>query len=210
MCLPTAPTFLQIREKALERDAFQRKPSACRAQAARYHVPFVVNDSIEVALECGADGVHMGQTDLAGKPVRSLIGPDKILGISANTVDAAVAAEQAGADYIGAGAVFSTTTKADAGSLTLARLRAICDAVTIPVVAIGGINADNLPALKGSGVDGVAVVSASSPSATRGLRPPVCGRWPRQLVDAMDKRFCIFDMDGTLVDSMRHWKKPGP
>ena len=143
--LANGATFLQIREKA---------------QAARYHVPFVVNDSIEVALECGADGVHMGQSDLAGKPVRSLIGPDKILGISANTVDAAVAAEQAGADYIGAGAVFSTTTKADAGSLTLARLRAICDAVTIPVVAIGGINADNLPALKGSGVDGVAVVSA--------------------------------------------------
>lgn len=158
--LANGATFLQIREKALERDAFLAEAKRLQAQAARYHVPFVVNDSIEVALECGADGVHIGQSDLAGKPVRSLIGPDKILGISANTVDAAVAAEQAGADYIGAGAVFSTTTKADAGSLTLARLRAICDAVTIPVVAIGGINADNLPALKGSGVDGVAVVSA--------------------------------------------------
>ena len=102
----------------------------------------------------------MGQSDLAGKPVRSLIGPDKILGISANTVDAAVAAEQAGADYIGAGAVFSTTTKADAGSLTLARLRAICDAVDLPIVAIGGISEQNILQLCGTGVDGVAVISA--------------------------------------------------
>ena len=88
--LANGATFLQIREKALERDAFLAEAKRLQAQAARYHVPFVVNDSIEVALECGADGVHMGQSDLAGKPVRSLIGPDKILGISANTVDAAV------------------------------------------------------------------------------------------------------------------------
>ena len=153
-------TFLQVREKGMDHAAFLAEAERLKEQAGRYHVPFVVNDSIEVALECGADGVHVGQSDIVGKDVRALIGSDKILGISANTVETAVAAEKAGADYIGVGAVFGTTTKQDAKSLTLDALRAICDAVTIPVVAIGGISADNLLQLQGSGVDGVAVVSA--------------------------------------------------
>lgn len=153
-------TFLQIREKDLDRDAFLEEAVRLRALAERYHVPFVVNDSIEIALASGADGVHVGQSDLVGKDVRSLIGPDRILGISANTVDTALAAQAAGADYIGVGAVFGTATKKDAKSLTLPQLRAICAAVDIPVVAIGGITAGNLLSLTGSGVDGVAVVSA--------------------------------------------------
>ena len=127
---------------------------------ARDRVPFVVNDSVEVALACDADGVHVGQSDIQGRDIRALIGPDRILGISANTVDTAVAAQKAGADYIGVGAVFGTTTKKDAKNLTVEQLRAICNAVDIPVVAIGGISADNILALRGSGVDGVAVVSA--------------------------------------------------
>ena len=158
--LKNGATFLQVREKGMDHDAFLAEAEVLKGQAARYHVPFVVNDSIEVALECDADGVHVGQSDIVGKDVRALIGPDKILGISANTVETAVAAEKAGADYIGVGAVFGTTTKKDAKSLTVEALRAICEAVTIPVVAIGGISAENLLQLQGSGVDGVAVVSA--------------------------------------------------
>lgn len=158
--LKNGATFLQVREKGMDHDAFLAEAEVLKEQAARYHVPFVVNDSIEVALECDADGVHVGQSDIVGKDVRALIGPDKILGISANTVETAVAAEKAGADYIGVGAVFGTTTKKDAKSLTVEALRAICEAVTIPVVAIGGISHDNILELKNCGLDGVAVVSA--------------------------------------------------
>jgi thiamine-phosphate pyrophosphorylase len=153
-------TFLQIREKELSHDAFLAEAKLLKELAGRYRVPFVVNDDIDIALACDADGVHVGQSDIVGKDVRAMIGPDKILGISANTVETAKAAQAAGADYIGVGAVFTTTTKADAKNLTVEALREIVSAVEIPVVAIGGISADNLLQLKGSGVDGVAVVSA--------------------------------------------------
>ena len=158
--LQNGATFLQVREKGMDHAAFLAEAGELKALAGRYHVPFVVNDSVEVALACGADGVHVGQSDIQDRDIRALIGPDKILGISANTVDTAVAAQKAGADYIGVGAVFGTTTKKDAKNLTVEQLRAICSAVDIPVVAIGGISADNILALRGSGVDGVAVVSA--------------------------------------------------
>ena len=153
-------TFLQIREKDLDADAFETEAAALKALCARYRVPYVVNDSVEIALAIDADGVHVGQSDIRGRDIRSLIGPDKILGISAGTVDEAVAAEKAGADYIGVGAVFGTSTKKNARNLTVQKLREIADAVSIPVVAIGGIHAGNLGSLSGSGVDGVAVVSA--------------------------------------------------
>ena len=158
--LANGATFLQVREKGMEHDAFLAEAKILKEQAARYRVPFVVNDSVEVALACDADGVHVGQSDIQGRDIRALIGPEKILGITANTVELALAAQRAGADYIGVGAVFGTTTKKDAKPLSVAALREICDAVDIPVVAIGGINKDNLPRLAGSGVDGVAVVSA--------------------------------------------------
>lgn len=153
-------TFLQLREKELDQATILAEAREIQAIAARYHVPFVINDSVDIALVCDADGVHVGQTDLMGRDVRALIGPDKILGITANTVELAVAAERAGADYIGAGAVFGTTTKQNAKNLSLDTLKAICQAVSIPVVAIGGINADNLPNLTGTGAAGAAVVSA--------------------------------------------------
>ena len=153
-------TFLQLREKELDQATILAEAREIQAIAARYHVPFVINDSVDIALACDADGVHVGQADLMGRDVRALIGPDKILGITANTVELAVAAEQAGADYIGAGAVFGTTTKQNAKNLSLDTLKAICQAVSIPVVAIGGINADNLPQLTGTGAAGAAVVSA--------------------------------------------------
>ena len=158
--LANGATFLQVREKGMDHDAFLAEASILKEQAARYHVPFVVNDSVEVALACGADGVHVGQSDIQGRDIRALIGPDRILGISANTVDTAVAAQKAGADYIGVGAVFGTTTKKDAKNLTVEQLRAICNAVDIPVVAIGGISHDNILELRDCGLDGVAVVSA--------------------------------------------------
>lgn len=158
--LANGATFLQIREKDLDHDRFQEESRELKALAEQYHVPFVVNDDIDIALAIGADGVHVGQSDIVGKDVRAMIGPDKILGISASTVEEAVEAQRAGADYIGVGAVFTTTTKENATTLTVAQLREICDAVEIPVVAIGGINAGNIAQLSGSGVDGVAVVSA--------------------------------------------------
>ena len=158
--LKNGATFLQIREKELGDADFLNQAKALKEVAARYGVPYVVNDNIQVALECDADGVHVGQSDIVGKDVRSMIGPDKILGISANTVETAIAAEKAGADYIGVGAVFNTSTMKDATTLSVSQLREICDAVRIPVVAIGGISSGNILQLSGSGIDGVAVVSA--------------------------------------------------
>ena len=158
--LANGATFLQIREKDLDANAFEAEAAKLKDLCARYKVPYVVNDSVEIALAIDADGVHVGQSDMQGRDIRSLIGPERILGISAGTVEEAVAAQQAGADYIGVGAVFGTSTKKNARNLTVEKLREICSAVAIPVVAIGGINAKNLPELSGSGVDGVAVVSA--------------------------------------------------
>ena len=153
-------TFLQLREKALDRAQILAEAGELRALCAAHHVPFVVNDSIELALAAGADGVHLGQSDLHGRDVRALIGPGRILGISAGTVAEAVAAEAAGADYIGVGAVFPTGTKKDAKPMPLSLLRDICGVVSIPAVAIGGIGEGNIGSLAGTGVSGVAVVSA--------------------------------------------------
>ena len=158
--LANGATFLQIREKDLDAAFFEAEAASLKALCARYGVPYVVNDSVEIALAIDADGVHVGQSDIRGRDIRKLMGPDKILGISAGTVEEAVAAERAGADYIGVGAVFGTSTKKDARNLTVEKLKEITNAVSIPVVAIGGINARNLMELSGSGVDGVAVVSA--------------------------------------------------
>ena len=158
--LKNGATFLQIREKDLDQADFEREAKELKALCAGRGVPFVVNDSVQIALDIGADGVHVGQSDICGRDIRAMIGPDRILGISAGTVQEAAAAQAAGADYIGVGAVFPTSTKKDARSLSVSQLREICRAVTIPVVAIGGISAANLMQLAGSGVDGIAVVSA--------------------------------------------------
>ena len=166
--LGNGATFLQIREKDLSPGAFEAEAAKLKALCEVRRVPYVVNDSVEIALAIGADGVHVGQSDIRGRDIRAIIGPDKILGISAGTVTEAVAAEQAGADYIGVGAVFGTATKRNARNLSVEQLRKICNAVSIPVVAIGGINASNLMDLTGSGVDGVAVVSAIFAAADPG------------------------------------------
>ncbi len=158
--LENGATFLQIREKDLDAVSFEQEADALKTLCAAYHVPFVVNDSVEIAINIDADGVHVGQSDIKGRDIRSMIGADKILGISAGTVDEAIAAEKAGADYIGVGSVFVTSTKKNARNLSVEKLKEISDSVSIPVVAIGGISATNITELKGSGVDGVAVVSA--------------------------------------------------
>ncbi len=158
--LQNGATFLQIREKDLAKDAFELEAERLKTLCAQHGVPFVVNDSVEITLQCDADGVHVGQSDIKGRDIRSIIGPDKILGISAGTVEEAVAAEKAGADYIGVGAVFPTGTKKNATPMTMELLKEIVSSVSIPVVAIGGISAENILQLRGSGVDGVAVVSA--------------------------------------------------
>ena len=158
--LRNGATFLQIREKDLAQDAFEAEAERLKTLCAQHGVPFVVNDSVEIALQCDADGVHVGQSDIKGRDIRAMIGPDKILGISAGTVEEAVAAEKAGADYIGVGAIFTTSTKKNARNMTMEQLKEIVSSVSIPVVAIGGISAENILQLRGSGVDGVAVVSA--------------------------------------------------
>ena len=158
-------TCVQLREKDLPYDAFLAEARTVKALAARYGVPFIVNDNVEIAVACGADGVHVGQSDLGAQEVRRRIGPGMILGVSAQTAQQAARAEREGADYLGIGAVFPTATKADADAVSYAELSAICRSVSIPVVAIGGIGPENILRLAGSGIDGVAVVSAVFASA---------------------------------------------
>jgi thiamine-phosphate pyrophosphorylase len=152
-------TFIQLREKALSFERFVEEARQIKKLTDHYRVPFVINDNPEVALAVDADGVHVGQGDMDAGELRNRIG-DKILGVSAQTVAQALKAEADGADYIGVGAVYSTATKTDANLVTFETLQAICSTVSIPVVAIGGLNEQNILGLKGSGVDGVALVSA--------------------------------------------------
>ena len=166
--LKNGATFLQIREKDLDAASFKQEAKELKSLCASHKVPFVVNDSVEIAMDIDADGVHVGQSDIKGRDIRAMIGPDKILGISAGTVEEAVAAEKASADYIGVGAVFATSTKKNARALSHEALCNICKAVNIPVVAIGGINGSNMQELRGSGIDGIAVVSAIFAAADPG------------------------------------------
>lgn len=153
-------TFIQLREKHLETDAFKREAEVIQKICAPYHVPFIINDNVEIAKAIGADGVHVGQSDMAAGDVRRRLGDDKIIGVSASTVEEAREAERHGADYLGVGAVFPTGSKDDADAVDAATLKTICEAVDIPVVAIGGITADNMKELSGSGICGISVISA--------------------------------------------------
>lgn len=153
-------TMVQLREKQLDLPHFRREALEIKALCRRYGVPFLINDNVDLALEIGADGVHVGQEDMEAGLVRQKLGPGKILGVSAHSPEEALRAQAAGADYLGAGAVFHTGTKTDVSTLSYDTLGDICAAVHIPVVAIGGINEDNILRLKGTGIAGAAVVSA--------------------------------------------------
>lgn len=153
-------TVVQLREKHTDYETFVALAKEVKQVTDQYQVPLLINDNLDVALAVDAAGVHVGQEDMAALEVRRRIGDKKVVGVSAQTVEQALAAEKAGADYLGVGAVFPTNSKDDAVKVDFATLRAICQAVQIPVVAIGGITADNMPALQNSGIIGVAVISA--------------------------------------------------
>ncbi len=153
-------TIVQLREKHLTGEALLAEAKTLCALCRRYGVPFLVNDDVNLALAVGADGVHVGQEDMAAEQARALLGPGKLIGVSAHSVAQAVAAQRAGADYLGCGAAFVTGTKTDAKPIPRETLQAVTAAVDIPVVAIGGITRDNLPQLQGCGLAGAAVVSA--------------------------------------------------
>ena len=153
-------TCVQLREKDLDEEAFLAEAMELAALCKRYGVPFFINDNVDIAIACHADGVHVGQADMKAADVQAKVGPDMMIGVSAHTVEEALEAVANGADCLGVGAMFSTSTKADADVLTWETLRDICAAVEVPVVAIGGIHKGNIMSLSGSGVDGVALVSA--------------------------------------------------
>ena len=153
-------TCVQLREKELSEEDFLAEAKEIKALCSRYHVPFFINDNVDVAIKCQADGVHVGQEDMKASDVRSKVGDQMIIGVSAHSVEEAVEAVENGADCLGVGAMFTTSTKADASVLPKETLRAICEAVDVPVVAIGGIGESNILELAGTGADGVALVSA--------------------------------------------------
>ena len=153
-------TFVQLREKNLDEESFLDEALEIQSLCKKYKIPFVINDNVEIAKKINADGVHVGQSDMEAADVRKILGDDKILGVSAQTVEQARLAEKMGADYLGVGAVFPTGSKADADDVSFDTLKEICSAVSIPVVAIGGIGEHNVSKLAGSGISGIAVISA--------------------------------------------------
>lgn len=153
-------SFIQLREKTLDEESFIKEAIEIKELCRKYGVPFVINDNVEIARKIDADGVHVGQSDMQACDVRSVLGSNKILGVSAQTVEQAIDAEKNGADYLGVGAVFPTGSKEDADDVSHETLKKICEAVRIPVIAIGGISKNNVSQLSGSGICGVAVISA--------------------------------------------------
>ena len=152
-------TIVQLREKNKSKEALKELALEIKSVCNRYKVPFIVNDDVELAKEIDADGVHVGQDDASVKSARQILGTDKIVGATAKTIEQAQIAQEQGADYLGSGAVFGSTTKKDALPMTMELLNEICHSVQIPVVAIGGIDATNIGQLKGTGIAGAAVVS---------------------------------------------------
>lgn len=180
--LKNGVTFLQLREKYLDKDAFLALAKKMKSIAMDYQVPCVINDAVDIAIACNADGVHIGQDDDGVAETRKRIGVEKILGVSVATVEQAIEAVRQGADYLGVGAMFPTTTKGDAEAITIKTLREICRTVDVPVVAIGGIGMDNIEHLQNSGICGAAVVSAI-------LSKPDCGDASKDLRNKCDALF---------------------
>ena len=173
-------SFMQLREKNLDDEDVLAEAMELKALCRDYDVPFVINDRVHLALAADADGVHVGQEDMAVREARRLLGPQKIVGATCKTVEQALRAQADGADYIGSGAMFSSIAKPNARSISRETLQEICTAVEIPVVAIGGISEENMPGLAGTGIAGVAVVSALF--AQRDIE--AAARWLRALAEA--------------------------
>ncbi|HEX3037377.1 MAG TPA: thiamine phosphate synthase [Oscillospiraceae bacterium] len=165
-------TLIQLREKNCSSREFYETACKVKQVTDRYHVPLIINDRVDIALAVNADGVHVGQSDLPCKVLRKILGDDKIIGVSAGNLEAAVQAEQDGADYLGVGAMFATGTKTDAKVISMDNLLEIRKAVQIPIVVIGGINLKTAPAFSNIGIDGLAVVSAviAQPNITEAAR----------------------------------------
>lgn len=176
--LASGVTFLQLREKIMDKQEFLKEAMAVRKLTRQFGVPFIINDDVEIAIACDADGVHVGQEDLTAAEVRRRIGPDRILGVTAKTTEQAVKAWKDGADYLGSGAVFPSPTKKNAIGITMDQLTAICSSVPIPVTAIGGITYENVSLLQGTGIAGISVVSgifgqSDIPAAVRALKEEI-------------------------------------
>lgn len=201
-------TFLQLREKDLDEYKFMEEALQIKELCREYNVPFVLNDNVELAKKTDADGVHVGQKDMEAGNVREILGPDKIIGVSARTVEQAQAAVAGGADYVSVGAVFGTTTKDDAVKVSPEVVKEIADAVDVPVISIGGITENNVELLKGTGIAGVAVISSifakdDIEKAAAELKKKV----EKALLPEM--KAIIFDVDGTLLDTMPIWSDSG-
>lgn len=153
-------TCVQLREKELAEEDFLKEALEISALCKEYDVPFIINDNVEIAIKCQADGIHVGQEDMEASQVRKKVGEDMMIGVSVHSVEEALEAVKKGADCLGVGAIFSTSTKKDVNLLPKESLKDICQAVNVPVVAIGGIGKSNIIDLSGTGVDGVALVSA--------------------------------------------------
>lgn len=153
-------TFVQLREKNMETDKLVQIGNKIRKVCSKYNIPFVIDDNMEAALLCGADGVHVGQNDLNPLEVRKRLGNEAIVGVTVKTVEQAKKAETEGASYLGSGAAFNTSTKKDTYVIPHNTIKKICNSVDIPVIAIGGIDENNVCELEGTGIDGIAVVSA--------------------------------------------------
>ncbi|QWT53386.1 thiamine phosphate synthase [Eubacterium sp. MSJ-33] len=214
-------TIVQLREKELSEDAFLAEATEIKKLTQRYGVPLIINDNVALAKACQADGVHLGQGDMQVEEARAILGDAAIIGVSAHNVEEALLAERQGADYLGSGSVFVTTTKRNVTALPLKTLRDICRAVQIPVVAIGGVSAENIDQLVGCDVAGVAVVSAifaqeEIETATKALKAQVQEMLAKtEQFDVLYKKLTpllqgkkgvLFDMDGTLIDSMPMWR----
>ena len=201
-------TFLQLREKDLDQDTFMEEALKIKKLCREYNVPFVINDNVELAKLTDADGVHVGQKDMEAGNVREILGPDKIIGVSARTTEQAQAAVKSGADYVSVGAVFGTTTKEDAVKVSPEVVKEIAESVDVPVISIGGITEDNVELLKETGIAGVAVISSifakeDIEKSTACLKKKV----EKALLPEM--KAVIFDVDGTLLDTMPIWSESG-
>ncbi len=199
-------TMIQLREKELDKESFIKEALEIKEICKKYDVPFIINDSLDVFLAVDADGLHVGQDDLRADIAREKIGPNKILGVSCETVEEAVLAEKMGADYLGVGTIFNTSTKLDAKSVSIKTLTSICDSTKIPVVAIGGITKDNICELRDTMIDGISVVSAifkenDIVKATKEL----VKRVDEILLNTNNYKLFIVDYDGTLLESMSMW-----